>query len=168
MNQLNKDLMHKILSYMSDRDTFLFFSSVSGKKLDISSNYRSQLFRKFSLEKFKKSIKYYHPKEDIITYMDTLRVHGVYSVELKHILTMYIIDLVDCLLEKHHMESYTLLINVYTKQPVYRKKMAYSTGFQGRVFIQDHMWVCAVYGCRMMGSARRRIIHSNTLKALVG
>jgi len=172
MKLLNKDLLGYLFTFLPKKDVYLVLSAT--KQLDVEHGTRSLLYRQLSFDLLDNHIQKYYVRTGLIdslrnikdnTYNGNLEIHNDYI----NLYNLYLMDLSDSLLEKGNMTIFTSMARLYKKYPPnYRKKIGYSTTFRQPVFIQNNMIVCAVYGCRMMGPVRRTIVHSNTLKALVG
>jgi hypothetical protein len=174
MENLNNDIFLYIMDFLILKDKFVFVSSMTGRVIGVSClKYRDYYFRKISANKLNNCF-YPETARIIIEEVNCLRYYN--KLERNHIINCELLDFTFCWLSEKtdtflfgtNIHKYQSCENNYFNNKIIIKKIAYSTGLRDRVFIKNNTAVCSVYGCKMLGTTRRKIMRSLVLKALVG
>lgn len=174
MEKINKDIFLNIMDYLTVNDRFYFVSSMTGKTIGVSClMYRDFYFRKISANKlnlcfFYDSAKIINEEVNTLDYYNKLERKNIINSEFLDFTFYWLTGKMEKFLFNTNVHQYQSLANNCFNRKIIRKKIAYSTGLRDKVFIKDCGIVCSVYGCKMMGSTRRKIMRSPLLKALIG
>lgn len=176
MDKLNKDIFLNITNYLNTIDQYFFVSCSTGKFIGVSFlKYRDYYFRKISADSLKAS--FFPEDKQIITeqkwinclyYYSSIERSDFINCELLDFGFMWLAEKMESLLKNTNLSQYQSQSNNYFTKKIIRKKLAFSTGLRDKVFIKNQTLVCSIYGCKLLGNTRRKIMNSLLLKALVG
>jgi hypothetical protein len=177
MEKINKDIFLLIIDYLDSSDKFYFVSSCTGSFIGISFlKHRNQYFKMISFKNLSrcfsgKNIRIINEEINCLHYYNRIvtdNSYNFYKYELLDFTFSWLNELSCIFLSCTNIHKFQSQADNYFTKKMIRKKIAYSTGLRDKVFIRDHTLVCSVYGCRMIGSTRRKIMRSLILKALIG
>ena len=117
---------------------------------------------------FYDSAKIINEEINCLDYYNKLERKNIINSEFLDFTFCWLSGKMDLFLFNTNIHRFQSLENNCFSRRIIRKKIAYSTGLRDKVFIKDCGLVCSVYGCKMMGSTRRKIMRSLLLKALIG
>ena len=174
---INKDVFLLITDYLDIFDNFFFVSCSTGKFIGISFlEYRHHYFKMISFENLSrcfsgKTTRIINEEINCLHYYNRIVTDNGYNFHKSELLDFtfsWLSDLSYTFLSITNIHKFHSHANNYFTKKIIRKKIAYSTGLRDKVFIRDHTLVCSIYGCKLLGSTRRKIMRSLLLKALIG
>ena len=174
METINKDIFLIITEYLDTKDNYFFVSSMTGKMFDMCFlTYRENYFRKISAVKlnccfFENSSQVLLEEINCLHYYNNLNNDDFINCEILDFTFCWLSDKMNEFLKNENVHKFQSQNNNYFHKKMIKKKIAYSTGLRDKVFIKNNALVCSIYGCKMLGSTRRKIMRSPMLKALIG
>ena len=174
MEKINNDIFLNIMDYLVVNDKFFFVSSMSGKNIGVSFlMHRDIYFRKISANKLKlcflnNSTKLINEEINRLIYYKKFQCKNISNIQFLDYIFYWLTNKMNTFLLNTNIHQYISQSDNYFNRKIIVKKIAYSTGLRDKVFIKESGLACSVYGCKMMGSTRRKIMRSLLLKALVG
>jgi hypothetical protein len=177
MEKIDKDVFLLITEYLNEYENYFFLSTCTGSIIGISFlNYRNYYFKMISIKKLSncfsgKNSRIINEEINCLHYYNRIVTdigYNFHNSELLDFTFSWLSELTYNFLSITNIHKFQSHAENYFTNKIIRKKIAYSTGLRDKVFIRDHTLVCSIYGCKLLGSTRRKIMRSLLLKALIG